>query len=153
MGATGVVVLVVSVVAANTLLWVGVISWLRGRLRRTAAELRALVKGEERFLVEPTVGNYRGASARLGKVKGTGMVALTDRRVLCAKAVGALIDVPLTDVVGVREDNWFLRSYNGRPHVILKLRDGVEVGIQVGEHARWMELLHARVAGGVTRAR
>ena len=146
MGATGVVVLVVAIVAANAVIWVAVLAWLRGRLRRTDAELRALVKGEERFLVEPSVGNYRGASARFGKVKGTGVAALTDRRVLCAKAVGALIDVPLTDVVGVREDNWFLRSYNGRPHVILKLRDGVEVGFQVGDHARWMEILRARVA-------
>jgi hypothetical protein len=143
MGTTGVVVLVVAIVAANAILWVALLAWLRGRLRRSDAELRALVQGDERFLVEPSVGNYRGATARFGKVKGTGVVALTDRRVLCAKAVGALIDVPLADVVDVREDKWFLRSYNGVPHVILRLRDGVELGLQVRDRARWIELLTA----------
>ncbi len=145
MSATGVVILVLSILALNAVIWLALLSWLRGRLRRSDAELRALVQGDERFVVEPTVGNYRGATDRFGKVKGTGMVALTDRRVLCAKAVGSLVDVPLADVVGVREDKWFLRSYNRLPHVILKLRDGVEVGFQVRDHARWMELLHARV--------
>jgi hypothetical protein len=147
MGAIGVVVLVLTILAVNALMWVVLLVWLRGRLRRCDAQVRALVQAGEQFLVEPAIGTYRGATDRYGKVKGTGVVALTDRRVLCAKAVGALVEVPLADVVGVREDKWFLRSYSGgRQHVIMKLRDGVEVGFQVRDHARWMDLLRARVA-------
>ena len=143
MGSTGWVWLIVAILALNALLWWAALAWMRGRLRRTDAELRGLVQDDERFVVEPAVGNYRGATARFGKVKGTGVVALTDRRILCAKAVGKWIEVPLAEVVGVREDEWFLRSYNGTPHLIVKLRDGVEVGFQVRDRARWLEALRA----------
>jgi hypothetical protein len=146
MGTTGVVLLVVAIFTVNAIVWVVVARWLRGRMRAAESTLRAKLRDGEKLLVEPGMGTYRGATARFGKVKGTGVVALTDQRVLCVKAVGEPVEVALGEVVAVREDKWFMRSANTLQHVILGLRDGTEVAFQVKDHTRWMETLRKHVS-------
>lgn len=116
------------------------------KLRRIEADVRAGLAPGERFLLEPAVGNYRGASGRFGIVKGVALLAVTDRRVICRKAIGAPIELPLAEVAAVREERWFLRSSNGMLHLVLTLRDGVEVGLQTRDHGRWLAGLRAAIA-------
>lgn len=125
---------------------IGVMIWVGRRLRGAEAWIRAQLADGERVVLEPTVGNYRGASARYGRVTGVAMLAVSDRRVFVAKALGARFTLPLADVASVREDRWFLRAYNGEPHAILTLGDGVEVGLQVvRDHDRWCAALRAAI--------
>jgi hypothetical protein len=155
MSALGVIVLVVGVLAAVAVGAIGLMVLVGRRLKRVEDAMRAGVAADERFLLEPTVGNYRGATGRFGAVKGAAIVAVTDRRVLCHKAFGKPIEIPLAAVTDVREDRWFLRAYNGLSHLILQLRDGVEVGLQVrpADHARWLEGLRAAVGQGSSKIR
>jgi len=148
MGPIAIMILVAGILVVNLIVWVALLGWLRGRMRRAEGEVRAMVSGDEKIVLEPTSGVYRGATERYGQVKGNAVIALTDRRLICKKIVGALVEVPLAEVVEVREEKWFLRSYNSLQHIVVKLRDGVEVGFQVrdADRPRWIEALKSRVA-------
>ena len=145
MTALGIVLLVVVIAAVTLGLFAVAMRWARGRLDADATELRARLDGDERFLLEPAVGTYRGATARFSKVKGLSTIAVTDRRVMIVPAIGRGVELRLADVVGVEEARWFLRAYNGRTHLVLELHDGTRVGFQVVEHARWLAALREAI--------
>jgi hypothetical protein len=145
----GVVALVVGILTVNGVLWFFILRWLRGRLRRIDAELRARIAASpgERFLLEPAMGSFRGATARFGRVKGTSLLALTDRRLLFVKASGGEGELSLAELRAVREETWFLGSaVGGRKHLVVTLADGCEVGFLVADHPRWLAALRERTA-------
>jgi hypothetical protein len=141
MTATGVVVLVVGILAFNTLLWIGIARWLRGRLAARREAMRDKLGPHP--VIDVETATYRGATQRFGRVKGLGLIGLTERHLVFVAAVGKkVIELDRTEVVGVREDKWFLRSYTGgQRHLILRLRDGTEVGFFVRDLARWRTAL------------
>ncbi len=63
-----------------------------------------------------------------------------------ARARGPHFEVPLAEVVGVREGRGFLGAAGDLPDVILRLQDGVELGLQLREHARWLAVLGGLIA-------
>ncbi len=149
MSAWGVVGLVAGILVVNGVLWFVILRWLRGRLRRIEAELRARVAASpgERFLLEPGYGSFRGATARFGRLKGTALLALTDRRLLFVKASGGEGELALAELRGVREERWFLgAAVGGRRHLVVTLADGCEVGFLAADHARWLAALRERLA-------
>lgn len=149
MSSWGVVALVLGILAVNGVIWFFIVSWLRGRLRRAEAELRARVAASpgERFVLEPAMGSFRGATARFGRVKGVALVALTDRRLLFAKASGGEGELALAELKGAREEKWFLGArMGGRTHLVVTLADGCDVGFIVTDHPRWLAALRERVA-------
>ena len=95
----------------------------------------------ERIVRAPESAVYRGASSRFSKVKGNGVITLTDRRLIFRKLFGSEIEVARGEIVALREDKWFLRSYCGRMHLILELVDGTEIGFIVRNQAGWMATL------------
>jgi hypothetical protein len=147
LGVIGVVALVTGVLGLQLLILVPIVLWLKKRMRELQASVRAgLEASGERIERGPESAVYRGASERLGRVKGNGVLVLTDRRLVFHKLVGGgVVEVPVGEIRGVREARWFLGAYNGRDHVILKLLDGVEVGFNVREHSEWMELLRKKL--------
>lgn len=140
-----VILLVIGGLVLAAAIAIGAMILVGRKLRRIEADLRAGLAAGERFLLPPAVGNYRGASARLGVVKGVAILAVTDRRVICRNAIGAPIELPLADVRAVREERWFLGAANGMPQLVLTLADGVEVGLQTRDHPRWLAGLRAAV--------
>jgi hypothetical protein len=148
-----IVLLVVGILLAQVLLWIPILYWLKRRLLRVAAALiEEVAAAGERVVRGPDPGLYRGGSGGRSRVKGNGVAVLTDRRLVFRKAIGAAVDVPVADIVAVREAKWFLRSYVGKMHVVLTLRDGAEVGFILHEHAAWMDLL-GKLAGVHDRRR
>jgi hypothetical protein len=140
MSALGVVLLVVGIVALNAACWAVIIVWMRKRMTLRRAQLREKLGPNP--VIDAETATYRGATARFGKVKGLGVIGLTERRLVFARAVGQPLEIDRSEIVGVREDKWFLRSYtSGIRHLILQLRDGTEVGFFVRELGRWTEAL------------
>jgi hypothetical protein len=120
------------------------VRWARRATARTVDELAAdLAAAGERVLVAPAPAVYRGATGDGGlpRAKGNGAAALGERRLVIRRLVGAGIVVKTADIVGVREDKWFARAYAGQQHVIVKLRDGGELGLFVRDHPAWMSAL------------
>lgn len=145
MTASQIVLLVLGILAFQIAIWVVVLRWLRRVTTRQQTELKAeLAATGERVLLGPEPAIYRGASSGLGlpRARGNGVAALTDRRLIIRKLVGAAAEIPIADVVGVRTDKWFQGGWTGgRMHVIVKLRAGGEVGLFVADSDAWVAAL------------
>ena len=118
------------------------------RFRRQGAHLkRALERSGERLLFGPEVGYYQGTIRGIVSLSTYGVIALTDRRLVFRKPVGADIDIPLSQIDGISENKWFAGNYrNGRKFLILRLADGTEKAFQVKNHDGWMRELGSRVS-------
>ena len=146
---TQIVLLVVGILALQLLFWIPFGIWMNRKSKRLRAALQdEIAASGERAIRGPESALYCGATSVYPMVKGNGVAALTDRRLIFRKLIGAGVEVPLDRVVGVREDKWFLSGYrNGRMHLILRTRDGAEAGAEVGfmfaDHPGWMTTVRA----------
>src|SRR5690349_2180620 len=78
MSPLGVILLVVGILAVVLLMLVPILGWARRRSRRIEAELAAELAGEPP-LIGPEKASYRGGSGPYPKVKGNGVIVLTER--------------------------------------------------------------------------
>jgi hypothetical protein len=130
---------VVGVLSINLLIWLPMAKKLERLTPALVAEIAAsgetLVRGPER-------GAYRGATSVYGVVKGLGIVALTDKRLVFRKAVGTAISIVRADITGVRTAKWFMHSRaGGQEHVIVTTASGAEVGFFFVDRAAWVTAL------------
>lgn len=142
MNAGAVIALVVGILVANAILWVGVALVLRRAMAGKRAALTAeLAAANEPMLRGPESAVYRG-STHGSIVKGNGVAALTATRLVFRPLIGRPIDVARDQIAAIREDKWFLRAYTGgRLHTILKLKDGSEIGFFFTDPAAWRAAL------------
>ena len=140
-----VVLLVVGILALQVVIWVPIIVWFRRRSRRVAAELATELQSET-VVRPPEKANYRGATAPgYPVVKGNGLIALTQRRLLFRTLTGKAIDIPVDAITGVREATVFKGSVvGGRTHLIVETAAG-EIGFYVPDNAAWTAALSAAV--------
>lgn len=131
--------MVLGILGATVVIWIP----LARKLKRMPGELqRELDAAGQKAVRGPEGATYRGSSTGFSKVKGLGVAALTPTQLIFRPIMGKRIDVPLDQVIGVREDKWFLRSYaGGRMHLILTLKSGAEVGFFFADHSTWMALV------------
>jgi hypothetical protein len=145
MSPLSIVLLIAGILAAHAMVLIPLVSWARRKARETLAGLqRELDSTRERVILSPAPAVYRGASSGspYPKAKGNSVAALTERRLVIRRLVGKGIEIPVSEIVGVRDDKWFLRAYaGGQPHVIVKLSSGAEVGLFVDQHEAWTESL------------
>jgi hypothetical protein len=139
-----VVLLVVGILAVQALIWIPIIVWFRRRSRRVAAELAAELQTEA-VVRPPEKGNYRGATAPgYPIVKNSGLIALTQRRLVFRTLTGKAIDIPVDAITGVRETAVFNGSVvGGRKHLIVQTAAG-EIGFYVPDNAGWIGALGQR---------
>jgi hypothetical protein len=142
-----IVLLVVGILAAQVLILIPILMWLKRKTARMIADLQAeLAASGERVILGPCPSSYRGATPGSGfsSVKGNGVAALTDRRLLVRRIGAKALELPTADIAGVREDTWFLRAYaSGQRILIVKTKTGVEVGLLVADHDTWMTAVRA----------
>ena len=142
-----IVLLVAGILGFQVLVWIPILVWMKKKSARLIAELtQDLASRSERTTHGPATTLYRGASADFPRVKGNGVIALTERRLVFRPLVGAAIELPIDQIVEVREDTWFLRSAKGGlKHVIVKTKSGTEVGWMFSrdQHQAWLEAFRA----------
>jgi hypothetical protein len=109
---------------------------IRRGQKRVQAELGTLLASEGAVRgPEPAI--YRSGSGPYPKVKGNGRLVLTAERLKFAILVGKDVDIPVSEITGVREDVWFQRSMSGgKSHLIVQTAAG-EVGFFVADNAAW----------------
>ena len=137
-----VVLLVVGILAVLVLIWIPILVWLRRRSRAVADQLATEIAGET-VLCAPEKGSYRGATApEYPVVKNTGLIALTQRRLVFRTLTGKAIDVPVESITGVREATVFKGSVvGGQTHLIVATAAG-EIGFYVfSGNAGWIAAL------------
>ncbi len=148
-------ILAIGAVMAITVV-IGVIAMRRfgTQAERRADDLRRDVERRgEAWVIPLESATYRGATHTYGRVKGSGVVGLTDRRIVFEPLIGKGFSIPLARVTGVKITRWFLGAARapGR-HLVLTLDDGNEVGFYVSDQDRWLAALGAagvpRIAAG-----
>lgn len=145
MGAMDVVLLVLGILAVVASVLMLALIPISRRLKTIAGEMeRELAASGERVIVAPEQAVYRGATSGYGRVKGNGIVALTDQRVVFRKVIGDPVEIHVDQIAGVRTEKWFLRAYgSGQPVVVLTTRSGVEVGFIFADPVAWTARLRA----------
>jgi hypothetical protein len=136
-----VVVLVAGILAAQLMVSGGIRVWFRRRRRAVASRLESEIAAET-IIRSPEPGTYRGATVSgYPVVTNEGMIALTRRRLVFQTLTGKMIEVPVTDITGVREAKDFKRALTaGRQHLIIQTSSG-EIGFYVRDNAAWIASL------------
>jgi len=137
-----VVVLVLSI-AVPLLIAGGLLALVLVRgARRARVALEAELRTEP-ALRGPESATYRGSTGTYPKVSGNGQIALTARRLIFRKMLGAGIDVELSDVTGVSAQKAFNGSVRGGyTHLVVHTRRG-DVGFFVGDLDAWRAAITA----------
>lgn len=136
-----VVVLVVGILAALMMVSSSVLVWIRRRRRVIASRLESEM-ADETTIRSPEPGNYRGATIDgYPIVNNDGMIALSDKRLIFHTLTGKVIEVPVTDITGVREAKVFKTTRTvGRQYLIIETGSG-DIGFFVGDNAAWIASL------------
>ncbi len=116
--------------------------WLRRRAEAAGMQLSTDLEGED-VVLPPEQGSYRGATAPgFPKVKNTGLIALTRRRLVFRTLTGKTIEVPVASITGVREAGVFKGSVvGGQTHLIVVTTTG-EIGFFVfSGNGQWLAAL------------
>lgn len=122
--------------------------WLRRRAENASVQLADEIQGEQ-VVLPPERGSYRGATAPgFSKVKNTGIIALTRRRLVFRTLTGKTVEVPVDSITGVREATVFKGSVvGGQTHLIVVTADG-EIGFYVfAGIGTWVTALTGLVSG------
>jgi hypothetical protein len=136
-----VALLLLGIAGVQALVWVPIIVWWRRRARAASARLAAAIESET--VIRPTEkGIYRGSTAPdYPAVNNNGAIALTDRRLIFVTVTGRIIDIPRTEIIGVREAKVFKTSVRGgRSHLIVQIPSG-EIGFYVSSNIDWIHAL------------
>ena len=136
-----VALLVLGIAAVQALIWIPIIVRWRRKARAASGRLAAAIESET-AIRPPEKGVYRGATAPgYPVVNNNGTIALTERRLIFITLTGKLIDIPVTEIVGVREAKVFKTSVRGgRSHLIVELPSG-EVAFYVMSNADWIDAI------------
>jgi hypothetical protein len=136
-----VLLLVLGIAAAQALIWIPIIVRWRRKASAASAQLAAAIESET-AIRSPEKGVYRGTTAPgYPVVSNNGTIALTERRLIFVTVTGKLIDIPVAEIVGVREAKVFNSSVRGgRSHLIVRLRSG-EVAFYVLSNADWINAI------------
>jgi hypothetical protein len=145
-----VVLLVLGIAAVQGLVWIPIIMWLRRKHRVAAAALATAIESE-RVVRPPEKGVYRGATAPgYPRVNNNGVIALTDHRLVFTTVTGKLIEIPNSQITGVRQAKVFKTAVRGgRTHLIIQTRSG-EIGFYVPSVADWINAIRTVASGQPT---
>ncbi|MBW0016218.1 MAG: hypothetical protein JO236_01515 [Mycobacterium sp.] len=141
-----VLLLVLGIAALQALVWIPIIVWLRRKYRAALATLTAGLQGET-VLRAPEKARYRGASAPNYPAAGNnGVIALSRRRLVFLTVTGKSIEIPVSEIRGVREAKVFKSAVvGGKTHLVVQLLAG-EVAFFVVDNAAWMTAINSLAA-------
>ena len=132
---------VAAVLTINLLVWIPLILWLRRKAIAQATAFRAELEATgEQIVFGPEPAIYRGATMQYSKVRGNGVLTLTQRRLVFQKIIGKGFELARNDIVEVREEKVFMRSIRGGArHLVVKTRSGAEIGFLSRDNAGWLK--------------
>jgi len=144
-----IVIIVAGVAALILLLWTVIRSALIKKQNAVLAELSSIVEdsGEE-IRLPPQGGTYRGALMNYPVVKNSGVICLTDQRIIFKTLTGTTIEVPAEQISNATEDKWFKGAYRGgQLHLIVHTKDENQIGFFVADIDAWKKALLERAVG------
>lgn len=142
------VILIVAVAAGLLFLFV---VWFMRKRALIAALGKDLILVDETLIFGPVSGLYRGTNRHTFQIVGNCVATLTSRRFIYATITGRREELPLSDIGTVSENEWFAGQYtDGRPHLILELKDGRKVGFLLRNHSQMLGALRGLLTPSVS---
>lgn len=142
MTSTQIIWLVIGILVLEAIIWVPIVMFMRRRSAGLAkeAEDSIMLAGEHAVVGPESILFRKPMFRRFGVVGGNAVATLTDKRIIIDQLVGSKIEIPLDDIIEVKESKWFRGCYRGGlTNVILKLQDGGEVSLLVKDPRPWLE--------------
>ncbi len=137
---------VIAVIVATVISMQAVLLFfIRKKQKNLVSDLqnRAFEIGET-LIMGPEPSIYRGADSEFGSVKGNGVIALTNRRIMFKKLTGQQIDIDLSHITKVSVQSIFNGETavgTGAQHLVVETKNGNRIGFLVKRAERWMEIL------------
>lgn len=132
------------VIGINAAVWILLFAVWRVMRARIEEKLRRDVSFTGEYLVLGPQNGYYAKSKGIVAVKSMGVMALTNKRIIFRVLLGVGFDIPLGDIVGISGNRWFQGMYrNGQEFMIMKLRDGSEIGFQTRDERQWAEQIRS----------
>lgn len=142
-----IVVVIIAVVGLLQIaIWVPLArSWNKKSAAFFADLAKEMATSGETLRIPQERASYEGATDVYGAVRGTGVIVLTDRRLLFRKKSGGVVEVPLGKVTAVREARSFAGVIvGGQMFLVVGTSDPAEVGFIVQDRAAWIAALGSR---------
>lgn len=142
---TSVYLVIAGVVAAVICIWAVSLLWLRQKTQKLAHEFqeRAREMGEK-VIIDPQSCVYRGADSEYGNVKGNGVIALTNKRIMFKKLTGQQIEIQRSHISSASIENNYKGETafaTGARHLVVETSNGNRIGFLVKNAERWIEKL------------
>lgn len=118
-------------------LFAGFVLYMSWKKRKIMALLRQMQLSGTAFVLGPEIGSYRGATARYGRVKCDGIIALTDTFLLFIPFIGKKKEFPLKDFRGIEITEEFLGQRRRGMQVLVLHADTCNIGFFVNDVTRW----------------
>jgi hypothetical protein len=133
----------VRIVVAMTVFIAVIWAVVEQRVQRVGRVMRReLAAAGDRIELGPVRCSLRGD---LPKQFDMGQLALTDRRLVFYRTVGAPIEIPRADLASARPEKWYRHARRfGEPHLVVTTHSGTEYGFMVKRTNRWLTALASR---------
>ncbi len=130
-------VVVIAAIPAAAFLWS-----IRHMRRQGANLVKEIGESGEAILAGPERGLYQTAPGGIVSLKTEGMAALTDKRIIFRPPLGKDIEIPISQIKSISENQWFQGNYrSGRNYLILDLESGSQVAFMVKSQEVWVREL------------
>lgn len=131
-----VLISILSVASALALI-VAVLWAVRRASRDRGAEVRAAHPDAE---LGPELGQYRGGNGDFPRARNTSWIVLTPTTLVVRPILGNTVELPISEITGIRIQKHFNTHWNGRPVLVLETERG-EIGLTVEGVEQWRAAL------------
>jgi hypothetical protein len=126
---------IAGVVAVVVCIWAVLLLIVRRKSSKLATEFRESARqAVENLIIDPQSCVYRGADREFGNVKGNGVIALTNKRIMFRKLTGQQIEIDRSQITKVSIENtfkWETAFATGASHLVVETNDGNRIGFLV----------------------
>ncbi len=134
----------IAAIPAAGLLW-----GIRHTMRQGVSLAKEIGESGESILAGPERGLYQTAPGGIVSLKTEGVAALTDKRIIFRPPLGKDIEIPISQIRSLSENQWFQGNYrSGRNYLILDLDNGSQAAFMLKSQETWVLELGGRI--GVT---
>lgn len=134
------------VVVAAICIWAIILFWIRRKTQDIAHAFKARSREMgETLIIDPQSCVYRGSDREYGNIKGNGVIALTNKRILFKKLIGQEIVIELSHISGTSIENTFKGETafaTGAQHLVVVTTDDNRIGFLVRNAEKWIERLN-----------
>jgi hypothetical protein len=144
LGIKGTILLILGILAIQGVVWLLIFRRWRNQEIQLAEEINS---SGETLVIEPEVDFFQGTAKCFVSYKTYGVAALTNRSLIFRKPLGKDLVIQLSDIQKISENTWFAGNYkSGRDFLILKLKNGQEIGFMLKDQDRWVREIRSRMA-------